>query len=434
MRHGSMVGTRIRERRLQNGIRQSDLARSAGISPSYLNLIEHNKRRIGGKTLIKLAEVLMVEPALLSEGAEAALIEGLHQAAGAVKDSPAELDRVEEFAGRFPGWAQLLSNIRDRCVSLEQTVETLTDRLAHDPNLAISLHEVISVVTSIHSTSSILTETKDLEPEWQSRFHRNINEDSARLVESAESLVRYLEGAPDIDADIRSPQDELHAFLSDNDFHFPELESDDAEPRIERVLGQSAILKTDPAKDLARAMLAEYVQDAQRLPEGALKKQIARLGIQPDQLAVFFGVDITTVFRRLAMLPKALAGPVGLVICDGTGTVTFRKPVMGFALPQSAGACALWPLYQVLSNPSAIIRRRLRQLGREQTNVQVLAVAETRAISFDVAPLVRPHMLILPDDPGASASNLHDVGVNCRICPIPGCTARREPSIIKDGF
>ena len=52
-------------------------------------------------------------------------------------------------------------------------------------------------MTSIRSTSSILVETKELEPEWQGRFHRNINEDSARLAEGAEALVRYLEGAPD---------------------------------------------------------------------------------------------------------------------------------------------------------------------------------------------------------------------------------------------
>ena len=47
-----MIGTRIRERRVLSGIRQNDLARRAGISPSYLNLIEHNRRRIGGKTLL----------------------------------------------------------------------------------------------------------------------------------------------------------------------------------------------------------------------------------------------------------------------------------------------------------------------------------------------------------------------------------------------
>ena len=77
----SMVGSRIRERRLLKGMKQTELARIAGISASYLNLIEHNRRRIGGKTLNHLADILDVSPALLSQGAEATLLNALRDAA-----------------------------------------------------------------------------------------------------------------------------------------------------------------------------------------------------------------------------------------------------------------------------------------------------------------------------------------------------------------
>ena len=43
----ALTGTRVRERRLLLGLKQADLARTAGISPAYLNLIEHNRRRVG---------------------------------------------------------------------------------------------------------------------------------------------------------------------------------------------------------------------------------------------------------------------------------------------------------------------------------------------------------------------------------------------------
>ncbi len=65
-----LTGSRIRERRLARGMRQVELARAVGISAAYLNLIEHNRRRIGGKLLVNLARVLEVEPAQLTEGAE----------------------------------------------------------------------------------------------------------------------------------------------------------------------------------------------------------------------------------------------------------------------------------------------------------------------------------------------------------------------------
>ena len=54
---------------------------------------------------------------------------------------------------------------------------------------------------------------------------------------------------------------------------------------------------------------------------------------QPDpvRLADLFGVDVIVLFRRLALVPGARWG---VVICDGSGTITFRREVPGFALPR----------------------------------------------------------------------------------------------------
>ena len=51
-------GTRIRQYRRDMGVTQAALARKVGISPSYLNLIEWNKRPIAGTLLRKIAEAL----------------------------------------------------------------------------------------------------------------------------------------------------------------------------------------------------------------------------------------------------------------------------------------------------------------------------------------------------------------------------------------
>ncbi|MGD8420382.1 MAG: helix-turn-helix transcriptional regulator, partial [Gammaproteobacteria bacterium] len=49
----NILGPRIRERRRELGVTQADMARQVEISASYLNLIEHNKRDIGGALLRK---------------------------------------------------------------------------------------------------------------------------------------------------------------------------------------------------------------------------------------------------------------------------------------------------------------------------------------------------------------------------------------------
>ncbi len=435
MAETSMIGTRIRERRVLAGLRQSELARRVGISPSYLNLIEHNRRRIGGKTLLKLAETLQVEPSLLSEGAEATLIAGLREAAGDGAQAAAEVDRIEEFAGRFPGWARLLVELHRDKEGLERTVKTLTDRLEHDPHLADSLHEVISTVTAIRATASILEDDQNLEPDWQRRFHRNISEDSRRLAEGAEALVHYLEDAPDTEADIKSPQDELHAFLSDNGFHFPSLEEASDRTTIAKALDGNERLESEAARVLARTVLLQYAEDAARMPLREMLDAVARLGLAPDALAAHFDAPLNAVFRRLAALPEEAVGPVGLVICDASGTLIFRKPIAGFAIPRTAGACTLWPLYQVLGQPRTPLKAVLRQAGRGDARVLAFAATQEQGpAAFDAPPMVRAHMLVVPDSGGDGTAPVRDVGTNCRVCPLPGCTARREPSIFLKGF
>ena len=81
MKNEGQTGSRIRERRIDLGLRQGDLALKVGISPAYLNLIEHNKRRIGGKLLVSLATTLAVEPIALTQGGAAAVVAGLKNAA-----------------------------------------------------------------------------------------------------------------------------------------------------------------------------------------------------------------------------------------------------------------------------------------------------------------------------------------------------------------
>ncbi|MBC7133681.1 MAG: helix-turn-helix domain-containing protein [Roseovarius sp.] len=429
-----MIGTRIRETRMMRGIRQSDLARQAGISPSYLNLIEHNRRRIGGRTLLRLAGALGVEPSRLTEGAEPAVVSALREAAS--DSAQAERDRVEEFAARFPGWAGLLADLHRRTEALERIIDTLTDRLAHDPFLEDSLHEVISAVTAIRATAAILVETEALEPEWQARFHRNINEDAARLTEGAQALVRYLEAAPDRDADLAVPQDEMHAALAARGHHFPELEAPGAQPEeVARLVAREARDGLSaPAQALLGAVLRRYLEDARALPLPMLRAAIAQHGTEPDRLARATGADLARVFRRLATLPEDLVGPVGLVICDASGTLIFRKPIEGFAIPRLTGACPLWPLYQAMAQPLAPLRCRVRQAARGAATVQALAVASPAGPGgFDRPAPLQGHMLLRPD-PGEAGGEARRLGVSCRICPLADCDARRETSILSEGF
>ena len=64
----TLTGTRIRERRMALSRRQADLARAVGISPAYLNLIEHNRRPVSAELVERLAAELEVPADELAEG------------------------------------------------------------------------------------------------------------------------------------------------------------------------------------------------------------------------------------------------------------------------------------------------------------------------------------------------------------------------------
>lgn len=423
----ALTGTRIRERRARSGLRQAELARAAGVSASYLNLIEHNRRRVAGEVLGRIAEALGVSPEALQGADEADTGAALREAAAAAGVA-AELDRAEEFAGRYPGWAALVAAQNRRIARLEQAVEALSDRMSQDPHLSAGLHELLSAATSVRSTAAILADTPDIEPEWRARFEANLAQDTARLANGAEALVGYLDGVAAQETGIASPQEELESWLAAQGWHLPALEAG-ADPAA--LAEGAAELASRAARRMARDWLETYAADARALPLAPFLAALRQEGSDPGRLAGRFGADPAQVFRRLASLPPE-AGALGLVVCDGSGTLVFRKPLPGFALPRFGAACPLWPLYEALGRPGQPVRARVGMAGRLAAGFDAWAWAHAAWPGGFAGPgVVRAYMLLVPavgEAPGA-----RPVGTSCRICPREDCAARREPAITGEG-
>lgn len=76
------IGGKIRRLRRQRHISQGDLAQSIGISASYLNLLEHNRRKITVPLLFKLSGYFGIEPGELAESDDSQLIGDLMETFG----------------------------------------------------------------------------------------------------------------------------------------------------------------------------------------------------------------------------------------------------------------------------------------------------------------------------------------------------------------
>lgn len=411
------TGTRIRERRLAMSRRQADVARAAGISPAYLNLIEHNRRAVSADLVARLAEVLDVPAAELSEGREEARIAALREAAARLpaggNDPLPELDQAPEFIARLPGWAAALGTLSRRVEALERQLVDLSDRMTRDPYLLTTLHEVLSAVTAVRSTASILAEEGELSPEWRRRFHANLDQDSQRLSTTAQALVTYLDSF-ETEGGIFSPQEEVEAWMAAG---MPPI-------------ADAGDLASDAARALAQDHLSRIEAEQAELPDETLLAAVP--AGDPMRIAAKLGQPVDLVMRRLARLRPPGYAEAGLLVCDGSGALTLRRSAPGFPLPRPGDVCPLWPLFQALAAPQTAISARVETpQGRQFDTLSYATRSQPGGISGPV--LSRAQMLILPAGGEAASGPVIGIGPACRICPRADCAARREPSILAPG-
>ena len=420
------TGSRIRARRLDAGMAQRDLALQVGISPSYLNLIEHDRRRIGGKLLGQIAAALGLETALLSDGADADSVARLRSAAAALGDVAVEAAQAGDLAARYPGWARLIAAQAERIAALDQRLRLVSDRLAHDPALSEALHGVISAVTSIQSTAAILTGDTAVDADWQARFHRNILDDSARLARTSAALIAYFDAAAEGPGTAPSAIEALEHLLALTDFHRAGQEPG-ADP---------ATVPPDPplppaVRDLRDAHDRRYAADAAALPLDLLLPVLQAEGHDPLRTAARLGRPLAQVLRRMAGLPPGTGGGgTGLLICDAAGVVRLFKPLPGVVLPR-ATLCPLWPIFTALGQPGRPVTLQAALPDAVGSRIDCHAIAEIvpHPAGPHLPPLIEAVMLMRA---GAAQGPVPPVpvGAGCRLCPRPDCPARREPAVI----
>ena len=220
------IGLRLRDRRQELGFTQTGLARKVGISVSYLNLIEHNKRAIGGALLNRLARELRVDMDVLTGSSDARLIQDLSDIVTdpALQNFGLKPESASELVAANVRWARtILGLYRAYCNRMSQ-LESIAERLSQDPYIEETGTEILSLVTSVRSFADILAQFEDIDEAQRSKFIKILSQESGNLgllvrdflarVNSQE--MRALRGT--------SPMEEVEDFLIDHHNYFPALE------------------------------------------------------------------------------------------------------------------------------------------------------------------------------------------------------------------
>lgn len=247
----SLIGPKLRERRKALGITQTQFALQLGISASYLNLIEANKRSIGGSLLKRMAEQLGLVIDELDGAAERRLVRDLGELAGEPLLAELRLDpaSADALASRHTDWGRALVTLHRAWLDGNRAVSALSDRLNQDPFLGDAVHSMLTRVAAIRSSAEILGTMDDLTPGQQRRFVSIVDSESARLADVAQALAAFFDKAHTATRSI-TPVEEVDDFIFEHDNHFPRLEQAAADFRVAAALGA----------ECAEAALVEHLQ------------------------------------------------------------------------------------------------------------------------------------------------------------------------------
>ncbi|MBV2183076.1 MAG: DUF2083 domain-containing protein [Rhizobium sp.] len=219
------IGLRISTRRKALGVSQAALARAVGVSPSYLNLIEANKRQVGGALLQRIAAELGIERDELTGEAEHRLMHELVEAFAdpVLAGNGLRPDEARNLVATSPGIAAVIARLYRAYTTAMSRSDAYADRLRADPLLSQLLHQVLSGITAIRSSAEILDSVPDVSTEDRTRFLGSIFREARGLTAVAGTLIGQFDQTSS-SGGFESARREVDDMIFAAQNHFPVLE------------------------------------------------------------------------------------------------------------------------------------------------------------------------------------------------------------------
>ncbi|WP_432842748.1 short-chain fatty acyl-CoA regulator family protein [Dactylosporangium sp. CA-092794] len=370
------AGARLRRLREERGVSQTDLARHLSISPSYLNQIEHDVRPLTAPVLIRVTELLGVDPTVFAPHDVPQLVAGLREALG----RSGSLPDLTELASRLPELAESVIELHRR---YREVADQLTELVGDRDRLGRSPHDQVTeffyrrqnYVPHLDEAAETLAVRMRLR---RGEIHAGLQD---RLAHQHGVRISY-EDAESLGGDLhryRPHTRTLHLSTS--------LRAGQAAMRM---AAQLALLECADVIDeiveeegfddvqtqiLTRVGLANYFAAALILPYEQFLTAAEARRYDIDLLSEHFAMGWETVCHRLSTLqrPRSRGVPFSFVRVDRAGNMSKRQSATGFPFSRTGGTCPLWNVYEAFSSPG----RPVTQIAAMPDGQRYLWVART---------------------------------------------------------
>ncbi|MFI1472261.1 short-chain fatty acyl-CoA regulator family protein [Streptomyces wuyuanensis] len=470
------AGARLRRLREERRMTQAELARVLGISPSYLNQMEHDSRPLTVPVLLRLTETFGVDPGFFSERDTTRLVADLREALTAeIAESRVSPSDLAELASRMPAVAQVLLGLGRRNQALSERLAGAADGRDAAGDAPRSPHEEIR--DFFYRRQNYLHDTdiaaEHLAEEIGIRPGDVVRVLTARLTERHGIRVSPEPGAgrragdrpsaegrrsaadPTRSGDRPARVDHLHHYdETTRTLHL----STRLRPGQQafRMATQLALLEYGdeldrqaaedfpagtPAHALARIGIANYFAAALILPYRPFHAAAEEFRYDIERLTDRYGLGYETVCHRLSTLqrPRLRGVPFSFVRVDRAGNMSKRQSATGFHFSRAGGTCPLWNVYEAFAAPGRIHVQIARMPDGSRYLWTARAVTRHRGgwgepgktFAIGLGCEIRhAHRLVYSDGLDLdSDSAATPIGMGCRVCEHLDCPQRAAPPL-----
>jgi len=447
------LGGKVRGLRRKEGLSQVQLAERLGISASYLNLIESDRRPLTAPLLIKLAQTFRLDVAEFAASDEARTISDLMELFGdpLFENHGLTNSDVRELAGASPNVARAVVALYH---AFQAQKETLAAQLegadgsgsfdaSRLPSEEVSdlIQRHMNHFPELEEAAENLWRLAQLDADdlyrgltWHLKRTHGVEVRVVPLAESGGAVRRFDAARKELVlAEILAPRSrnfELAHQLCLLE-HGDLLDAFAADPH----------LTTDASRAVARMALANYFAGAVLMPYERFLQACRQLRYDIELLGHRFRTSFEQVCHRLTTLQrKGSEGvPFHMIRIDVAGNISKRFSASGIRFARFSGACPRWNVFAAMSTPGMI---RV-QLSKMPDGKVYFCLART--VGKDSGGYHAPHAVQaigigcqagyakeLVYAEGVDLENVGaaiDVGVTCRLCERLDCTQRAFPSI-----
>jgi len=446
----TFVGSRVRQLRSERGFSQAALAQMLGISPSYLNQIEHDVRPLTVAVLLRITEVFGVDATFFASQDDTRLLAELREVT-MDRDLGIDVDQAElaDIVGTHPTLAKAMVNLHRRYRLTTAQLAAATEERFSDGSGSGSItmpHE--EVRDYFYERQNYLHEldTAAEELTTRMRMHRaDLARDlSDRLISVHDVRIKRIDLGDTLlhRYDPETKTLEIGGHLASGQYVFrlaTELAYLEYGDLIDGLVDQGNFT-SDESRTLARLGLANYFAAATVLPYGQFHHVAENFRYDVERLSAFYSVSYETVAHRLSTLqrPTMRGVPLSFVRVDRAGNMSKRQSATGFHFSSSGGTCPLWNVYETFANPGKI-GVQIAQMPDGRNYMWMAHTVERRTSRYGQpgktfaiglgCELRHANRLVYSEGLDLSGEVSTPIGAGCRVCERDNCPQRAFPAL-----